>query len=71
MLLCIAAGVAGGWLHYDGNAEFELEMDALLEGLELFEESMTGATPVLAPGAMIQIGLVGLAYCFRHPLTAK
>ena len=57
-------------LHYRGNAEFELEMMPALGGLDLFWKSMQGATPALAPGAMVQIGLVGLAYCFRHPLLS-
>jgi len=30
----------------------------------LFREAMMGATPALAPGAMIQIGLIGLLYAF-------
>ena len=31
------------------------------------DERLTGATPALAPGAMVQLGLIGLAYTFRHP----
>jgi hypothetical protein len=38
-----------------------------LAGWKLFKDSMMGATPALAPGAMLQIGLVGLAWTFRHP----
>lgn len=67
MLTCIAAGVLGVILHYQGNAEFELEITPTMHGWELFKETMMGATPALAPGAMIQIGLVGLAWAFRHP----
>ena len=29
--------------------------------------SCTGATPVLAPGTMLLLGLVGLAHAYRHP----
>lgn len=50
-----------------GNVEFELEMYPDLSGWKLFRDSMMGATPALAPGAMVQIGLVGLAWTFRHP----
>lgn len=32
-----------------------------MSGLELVRETLTGATPVLAPGSMILLGLVGLA----------
>ena len=67
MVLCIASGLVGLFLHYNGNVEFELEMYPDLTGWQLFKDSMMGATPALAPGAMLQIGLVGLAWTFRHP----
>ena len=28
---------------------------------------VSGATPTLAPGAMVELGLLGLAYTYRHP----
>ena len=67
MLLCVVAGPVGMWQHYTGNVEFELEMTPAMSGLELFGEAMTGAMPALAPGAMVQLGLLGLLYAFRHP----
>ena len=67
MVLCMASGLLGLILHYKGNVEFELEMYPDLTGWKLFKDSMMGATPALAPGAMLQIGLVGLAWTFRHP----
>lgn len=67
MVVCIACGAAGLWFHYTGNAEFELEMYPSLGGWELVRESLSGATPALAPAAMIQIGLLGLIYTYRHP----
>ncbi|MGI9173873.1 MAG: hypothetical protein ACR2GR_00950 [Rhodothermales bacterium] len=70
MLLFVAGGLVGVVLHYQGNAEFELEMYPSLAGLDLFKESIQGATPALAPGTMIQLGLIGLAYTFRHPALA-
>ena len=70
MLLCLASGAVGALLHYRGNVEFELEREPTLGGLRLFWESMRGATPALAPGTMIQLALVGLAYAFRHPALA-
>jgi hypothetical protein len=39
-----------------------------MKGLELFWEAMKGATPSLAPGVMAQLGLLGLACTYRHPL---
>lgn len=67
MVLSIVSGLIGTILHYRGNVEFALEMQSSLGGLALFWEAMRGATPALAPGTMIQLGLVGLAYTFRHP----
>ena len=67
MLLFIASGFVGTLLHYRGNTEFELERSPELGGFALFGAAMTGATPALAPGTMILLGLLGLTYAFRHP----
>jgi hypothetical protein len=67
MVLFVVSGALGILLHYRGNVEFELEMYPDLSGWKLFKDTMMGATPALAPGAMAQIGLVGLAWAFRHP----
>jgi phosphotransferase system glucose/maltose/N-acetylglucosamine-specific IIC component len=67
MALCVVTGAVGIYLHYRGNVEFELERDGSLRGLRLFWEAIRGATPALAPGALSQLGLLGLAYTYRHP----
>jgi hypothetical protein len=67
MVAFIAAGVLGVILHYRGNIEFELELHPGSRGGGLFLEALHGATPALAPGMMVQMGLIGLAYTFRHP----
>jgi hypothetical protein len=67
MALCVVVGAVGILLHYRGNVEFELERDGSLRGLRLFWEAIRGATPALAPGALSQLGLLGLAYTYRHP----
>ena len=69
MVLCVASGFVGVFLHYQGNVEFELEREQALRGFALFKEAMMGATPALAPGAMVQLGLLGLAFAWRHPAT--
>ncbi len=61
MLLMVASGALGLFLHYRGNVEFELEREPTLAGLALFREAIMGATPALAPGAMMLFGLLGLA----------
>jgi hypothetical protein len=67
LVLCAASGGLGVLLHYRGNVEFELEMYPSMAGYELFREAMTGATPALAPGTMLVLALIGLAYTYRHP----
>lgn len=65
MWLFIASGVAGTVLHYQGNVVYESESNPGLAGRELYQAAVQGSTPTLAPGAMIQLGLLGLivAYC--------
>jgi hypothetical protein len=36
-------------------------------GLSLMASRRDGATPVLAPGTMSLLGIVGLAFTYRHP----
>ncbi|GMQ82059.1 MAG: hypothetical protein BMS9Abin05_1500 [Rhodothermia bacterium] len=71
MSLFILAGPVGLFLHYRGNVAFKLEMYPDLGGLKLFWEALTGATPALAPGTMILLGLLGWLYTFRHPRFSK
>lgn len=66
-ILYLGAGVLGVLLHYRGNAEFEREMYPDRAGFELVRESLTGATPALAPGTMVLLGLLVLAFAYRHP----
>jgi hypothetical protein len=68
MVVCVASGGIGVGLHYRGNEEFELEMYPTMGGVELAKKVVTGATPVLAPGSMVLLGLIGLIHGYRHPL---
>ncbi len=67
MLLFLVSGLLGVWLHYQGNVEFELELHRTMAGFELFRAAMSGATPALAPGTMIVLGLVGITYTLVLP----
>jgi hypothetical protein len=68
MVLFVLSGFVGVGLHVAGNQAFELEMHPSRSGLELLSKTLTGATPVLAPGSMTLLGVVGLAFTYRHPL---
>ena len=70
MTLFVVSGFVGLFLHYRGNVEFEREMYPTLSGLKLFWEAIKGATPALAPGTMLQLGLLGLAFTYNHPDSA-
>jgi hypothetical protein len=64
----ILSGFAGIYFHYQGSAEFKLESNPSLDGWALFREAIRAkAPPLLAPGAMIQLGLLGWVYTYRHP----
>lgn len=68
MLLLIAGGAAGLWLHLSGNLEFEREVSPGLAGRALFWKAVKGAAPPsLAPAALIHFGLLGLLFTYRHP----
>jgi hypothetical protein len=67
MALFMFAGLTGIVLHARSNIEFATEMYPNIERMELLRKTAAGAIPTLAPGSMIQIGLLGFAYTFRHP----
>lgn len=72
MVLFIAAGLLGVYLHYQANVEFQREVDPSIAGRALLWKAMTAKTPpALAPGSMVQLGLIGLAYAFRYPLGQR
>jgi hypothetical protein len=62
MILFVIAGLTGLVLHYQGSVEFQLEVNPDLSGMELFSKAIRAkAPPALGPGAMINLGLLGLA----------
>jgi hypothetical protein len=67
MVAFIILGVAGVGFHYNGNVEFERELHPDEHGWEFLRKTVAGATPVLAPGSMVLLGLIGLAHTHRHP----
>lgn len=71
MLAFVLGGLAGLWLHLSANMEFELEMYPTLSGLELLAKALSGALPALAPGALVQLGLIGFLYTHQHPALRR
>jgi hypothetical protein len=70
MLMFLIVGIVGVILHLKGNVEFALERDPSLSGTKLLWKALRGATPALAPGALAQLGLLGLLYTYKHPALA-
>ena len=65
MLLFLLAGIAGLALHFRGAVEFQLELSPDIGKWELVKKVMrVKAPPVLAPGVMLQLGLIGMALTF-------
>ena len=67
MAVFVITGLLGVVLHLKGNVEWALERDPDLGGWQLIWKALRGATPALAPGALAQLGLLGLAWSYRHP----
>ena len=71
MWLFVVIGLVGLFFHYKGNVEFAVERDPTLRGFRLIWKALRGATPALAPGALSQLGLLGLIYTYRHPALVE
>lgn len=68
MLLLVLGGLLGVVFHYQANVEFQRELDPSLGSMALFWKVMRAtAPPALAPGTMAQLGLLGMAFTYRHP----
>jgi hypothetical protein len=72
MLAIVIVGGVGVILHYRGSLEFQIDMDPTLSASQLFWKVMhMKAPPTLAPGALAQLGLLGLIATYRHPAVAQ
>jgi uncharacterized membrane protein len=68
MALFVLAGFVGFVAHFHGSAEYQLELNPEMGNWELMEKVLRAkAPPLLAPGMMLQLGLLGLAYMFSDP----
>jgi uncharacterized membrane protein len=72
MALFVLAGFAGFVAHFQGSAEYQLELNPDMSTWELLEKILRAkAPPLLAPGMMLQLGLLGLAYVFSDSRLSK
>jgi hypothetical protein len=68
LLLCLISGGVGVVRHYSANLRDAGESNPGTSGRELYKEAIQGSIPALAPGTMVQLALIGLAFTFRHPV---
>ena len=72
MALFVLAGSGGFAAHFYGSAEYQLELNPDMSNWELLEKILRAkAPPLLAPGMMLQLGLLGLAYVFSDSKLSK
>jgi uncharacterized membrane protein len=65
MALFVLASFIGFAAHFSGSAEFQLEQNPEISTWELVEKVIHAkAPPLLAPGMMMQLGLLGLGYVY-------
>ena len=68
MLIYVGTGIVGMTLHAQANAEFQREVDAAISGLDLMWKVLGAkAPPSLSPGLLVQLGLLGLLFTYKHP----
>jgi hypothetical protein len=66
MIVFLIVGLLGVYYHLRGNVQFALERDPSLSGARLLWKALRGASPALAPGALAQLGLLGLIYGYKQ-----
>ena len=70
MVLIVGAGLLGVYFHFNGSREFQLEMDPQMRGTTLVWHVLRAKSPpTLAPGSMIQLGILGLGYAYLRRET--
>jgi hypothetical protein len=68
MLTFLGIGVTGVTLHFEASVQHQRETDPASSGVALIRNVMDATSPpLLAPGVMVQLGLLGLLYTYRHP----
>ena len=68
MAVMVIVGLVGVVLHMRGSMAFQLEANPDLGGWALTKKLLAAkAPPALAPGIMVQLGLLGLIYGYKHP----
>ncbi len=65
MLASCAACIWGSIEHFKHNLEFELEIRPNAVWTDVFVETISGASPLLAPGILFLAGVLALAALYK------
>jgi hypothetical protein len=71
MAAFVVTGLAGVILHYRANVGYEQDSNPGEGKNEVYKKAVMGATPTLAPGAMVELGLVGLLFALLQPTPTE
>src|SRR5262249_24279072 len=71
MYLFLIFGIDGFLTHYHSVVQAALKSQPTLVGMPLLYATLSGKTPLLARGMLIEMGLLGLSYTFQHPLDIR
>lgn len=72
MALLVVGGIMGVILHWKTSAEFHAESGAAMSAWQMAWKVLhSKVPPTLAPAALVQMGLMGLAYSYRHPALSR
>jgi hypothetical protein len=66
-LLLVVLGSAFGVLEHVKTNYDRMEKGSNVSGLSLIWQALKGSAPALAPGALAQLGLLGLLFTHKHP----
>jgi hypothetical protein len=67
LVWAVVAGLLGISFHLRDNLALEREVAPESSLSSLLWHAVRGATPLLAPGSLAQLGLVGLVFTYGHP----
>jgi hypothetical protein len=66
-LLLVVLGSAFGVLEHVKTNYDRIENGSSMSGLSLIWQAFKGRAAALAPGALAQLGLLGLLFTYKHP----
>jgi hypothetical protein len=70
-ILLVIGGSIGVVFHMLRSLEAERDLNPDSVGWMLFREMFRGDAPALAPGTLVQFGLLTLLYAYRHPALKR